>query len=206
MSADLFSLMRARVLDPANRTDMGQARELPSLATSEQVAETEQRLGYTLPPLLVRAYREIGNGGWGPGYGLMGIVGGFEGDSGDRTAIDHYETFRGDDPEDPGWKWPAGLLPINDWGCAIRTCIDCTSPLGAVWTFDPNSTRTINDPIERCLAKTHESVAAWFEDWVSGMRLWDVMFEVDEEGSKVGVNPFTKQPAKVVQTRLRRWK
>lgn len=206
MTTDLPSRIRSRALDPAIRTDMAGVSpgDLPDFATVEQVTDTERRLGCRLPPLLAELYRTIGNGGWGPGYGLMGIVGGLEGEAGDGTAVDLYEVFRGDDPEDPGWKWPFGLLPINDWGCAIRSCVDCTKPDAAVWTFDPNSTRELGDPMDLCLAKTHDSIAEWFEDWVNGVKLWDVMFEIDEEGSRTGINPFTKEPMKFEKTRLRR--
>jgi hypothetical protein len=182
----------------------GATRPLPAKATCEQVAETERRLGYGLPPLLAEVYTTIANGGWGPGYGLLGIAGGVEGEPGDGTSVDLYEAFRGRDPEDPGWEWPSGLLPINDWGCAIRTCVDCTDPEGAVWTFDPNGTREPGDAMDCCLARTHDSVADWFGDWVNGVELWDLMFEIDEEGSRMGINPFTKQPMKLVKTQLRR--
>src|SRR5690242_3913384 len=40
------------------------------------VARDERRLGFTLPALLKRLYAEIGNGGFGPGYGLIGLTNG----------------------------------------------------------------------------------------------------------------------------------
>jgi len=108
MTTDLPSRIRSRALDPATRTDMAGVfpGDLPDCATVEHMTDTERRLGCRLPPLLAELYKTIGNGGWGPGYGLMGIVGGLEGEAGDGTAVDLYEVFRGDDPEDPGWKWP----------------------------------------------------------------------------------------------------
>lgn len=46
-------------------------------ATEEQLRESEQTLGYALPPLLRLLYLQIANGGFGPGYGLFGVSGGF---------------------------------------------------------------------------------------------------------------------------------
>jgi SMI1 / KNR4 family (SUKH-1) len=42
-----------------------------------QLIETEQKLGFSLPPLLRLLYTHIANGGFGPGYGIIGVIGGF---------------------------------------------------------------------------------------------------------------------------------
>jgi hypothetical protein len=70
---------------------------------------------------------EIGNGGFGPGYGLIGLTNGAPDDQ-DKTAPAIYDWFRGGDPHDASWEWPAGLLPICHWGCAILSCVDCADP------------------------------------------------------------------------------
>ncbi|MGP3921266.1 SMI1/KNR4 family protein [Nonomuraea sp. 10N515B] len=44
-------------------------------ASSEAVAETEEAIGYPLPPLLRRLYLEVGNGGFGPRGGIIGVRG-----------------------------------------------------------------------------------------------------------------------------------
>ena len=46
-------------------------------ATQEQLRETEDLLGFSLPPLLRVLYLQIANGGFGPGYGIIGAMGGF---------------------------------------------------------------------------------------------------------------------------------
>jgi hypothetical protein len=48
-----------------------------SPATEQQLAKTEQQLGFLLPPLLRQLYLQIANGGFGPGYGLIGAIEGF---------------------------------------------------------------------------------------------------------------------------------
>src|SRR5207253_5237760 len=40
-------------------------------------ASKEQLLGFSLPPLLRALYANIANGGFGPGGGLKGVVGGY---------------------------------------------------------------------------------------------------------------------------------
>ena len=46
-------------------------------ATKEQLQQTEDLLGFSLPPLLLSLYMQIANGGFGPGYGIIGAIGGF---------------------------------------------------------------------------------------------------------------------------------
>jgi hypothetical protein len=48
-----------------------------SPATEQQIKETEQQLGFPLPPLLHRLYAQVANGGFGPGYGITGVIGGY---------------------------------------------------------------------------------------------------------------------------------
>ncbi|WP_201390004.1 SMI1/KNR4 family protein [Ktedonobacter sp. SOSP1-85] len=48
-------------------------------ATEQQVRETEQQLGFPLPPLLRLLYTQIANGGFGPGFGIIGGKDGYPG-------------------------------------------------------------------------------------------------------------------------------
>src|SRR5215510_6467043 len=84
-----------------------------------------------------RIYIEIGNGGFGPGYGLIGLTNGAPDDIG-KIAPEIYNQLRSADRDDPNWKWPHGLLPICHWGCAILSCVDCTDPNFRMRIFDPN--------------------------------------------------------------------
>ena len=91
---DLICRVRKRVA--------GQA--LPPPASPRELAESEERIGFDLPPLLRSIYSEIANGGFGPGYGFIGLItrvplGQFKGDS----AVELFESFRDGDPEYPTW-------------------------------------------------------------------------------------------------------
>jgi SMI1 / KNR4 family (SUKH-1) len=46
-------------------------------ATERELKETERQLGFLLPPLLRLLYTQIANGGFGPGYGITGAIGGY---------------------------------------------------------------------------------------------------------------------------------
>ncbi len=48
-------------------------------ATEQQIRETEQQLGFPLPRLLRLLYARIANGGFGPGFGIIGAVNGYLG-------------------------------------------------------------------------------------------------------------------------------
>ena len=141
-------------------------QQLPPPASPRELAEAEERIGFVLPSLLRSLYSEIANGGFGPGYGFIGLItrvplGRFEGDS----AVELFQAFRSGDPEKPDWSWPGRLIPGCDWGCAIRSCIDCSDPQLPVIRFDPN------EPEHQC---SHESpsLAQWLEDWLEGKDLW----------------------------------
>jgi hypothetical protein len=105
--------------------------------------KVEAAVGMPLPPLLRAVYLELGDGGFGPGHGLLPLTQTNSSDS-DESVLELYTAFRSVDPEDPSWSWPSHLLPICDWGCAIRSCIDCSSAEGAVVTFDPTATALAN--------------------------------------------------------------
>ena len=79
-SADdvLIARVGERAKDPRMSTD---AYEWSTPMVHPVVApgtleEAESRLGFKLPILLRRLYLEVGNGGFGPSYGLLGISGG----------------------------------------------------------------------------------------------------------------------------------
>jgi hypothetical protein len=137
-----------------------------------EIANDEKRLGFALPPLLKRLYTEIGNGGFGPGYGLIGLTNGVPDDLG-KTAPETYGLIRGTSRDDPSWKWPEGLLPICHWGCAILSCIDCTDPNFRMRIFDPN----VHDgDWDACFFDESDGFDIWIREWASGVDLWSAMY------------------------------
>jgi hypothetical protein len=41
-------------------------------------------------------------------------------------------------------------------------------------------------------------------DWLSGVKIWDLMFEPDPERARIITNPFTKRPYSFTPRKLRR--
>jgi hypothetical protein len=201
MADDLIARIRRRADDPRIRTDSADISLTPRFqpVTASVLSQAERRLGFRLPPFLSEVYRKVGNGGFGPGYGLIGLPGGYA-DEG-RSIVELYQSYRAPAPNDPDWQWPEWLVPVCNWGCAIFSCVDSRS--GAVHTFDPNSLEP-GVPMALAFAESHASVAAWLDDWANGVQLWDKMFEHDPEGDKPGINPFTSEPIVFRKMRLRR--
>ncbi|AWS42941.1 SMI1/KNR4 family protein [Streptosporangium sp. 'caverna'] len=131
---------------------------LPPPATTEEVAQTESVLGFGLPSTLARLYCEVANGGFGPDYRLFPLWG--EG----RTAANVYREERSMSESGGEVHWPAGVLPILDWGCGMYAAVDCRSPEGTVLVFEPNG---IDGDWHRAWYLDSESLAGWLEVWLS---------------------------------------
>jgi len=146
----------------------------PAPASAHAVASAETTLGFSLPPLLKSLYRKVGNGGFGPGYAVLGVAGGHLTDEGD-TLAELVSVFSTPDPDDPAWAWPAGLVPICHWGCAIYSCVDCMDPDYRVVWFDPNG-REQGSEMEAYFMPHRASLESWFTGWLDGDDLWAETF------------------------------
>lgn len=140
----------------------GLIRPLPTQpyppAGPELVDEADQALGCPLPPLLRRLYLEVANGGFGPGYGILGLRGG-HGMAPEGTAIERYRLFREWEPAPP-----PSLFPICDWGCAISTFVDCSDQGTVMWGLDPNPV----DDMADALFRQEMGLVDWLQLWIEG--------------------------------------
>jgi hypothetical protein len=136
-------------------------------ATAEMIAEAETELGFRLPGLIRSIYRLVGNGGFGPGHGLIGIPGTEPyTTSGALTVVDLYDReIRNGESDD---RWPAGLLPVADYGCGSFACVDCSRPSARILRFDCDVYLALSRPRRRkALQVEARSLAEWFEDWLA---------------------------------------
>ncbi|MFD8588335.1 SMI1/KNR4 family protein [Streptomyces sp. NPDC059637] len=152
-----FDDLVGRVVTRA-RTDSG---ELPAPVGAEEIAAAEAALGLTLPPLLARLYGEVGNGGFGPDYRLFPLAGA------GRTAVGLYHLELAGCADSTRPHWPAGVLPILDWGCGMYAAVDCTDDAGPVLLFEPNPVDS-DDNWKDAWFLDSGSLAEWLEKWLSG--------------------------------------
>ena len=164
---DLIARLRERAQQEGRRTDEEDdvKPEVHPPLSNEAIDAVQDQLGFKLPKPVRRFYSEVCNGGIGPGYGIVGLPGGARADGPD-DPVELYKTFRKNDPREPSWRWPEQLLPICDWGSAIRSCIDCSKPDAPVVRFDPN-------PIDagdwaKAFNPERPSFELWLRDWLDG--------------------------------------
>ncbi len=175
MSSDLILAVQARVPEPSL---------LP--VTETTIAETEARLGFALPWLLRELYRHVGNGRFGPGHGLLSLndVG-----DGELSLVNLYFRMQQDDPNDPSWKWPAGLLPFCDWGCNIYSCLDCVRLGNPVLTYEH-----VQGSMHQSFVPTRDAFESWLRDWLAGLEVFEPVYEHAPELDRPGINPFSQEP------------
>ena len=135
-------------------------------ASEEILLETENRLGFAIPPLLRRIYMEIGNGGFGPGYGLIGALEGRVDDRG-NTIVEAYQGRSGADPNDPFWIWPEKLVPLFSWGGAVYSCGDFSIIDCPMHYFDPQLYLP-NSPLSNALRSHGMTLSVFLSRWISG--------------------------------------
>jgi hypothetical protein len=113
MNGDLIQQIKTHLIA------QGYAFSFPP-ATEDTIEKTEQKIGLSLPPLLRTIYLQIGNGGFGPGLGIIGVEGGYLSDFGDLA--DTYLRLRNDEAQ-----WDQLVLPFCEWGSNIFACVRCES-------------------------------------------------------------------------------
>jgi hypothetical protein len=138
----LLAQLARRARDPKRAVDT--AADTPSRRRAARrplgeatLVKAEARIGRRLAPFLRALYRQVGNGGFGPSYGLLGLVGGAR-DEDDGDAVTLYERHRADLATDPLWRWPEYHLPLVQLGCGMFLCADATSDDSPIIWFEPN--------------------------------------------------------------------
>jgi hypothetical protein len=174
----LIVALRERRESPRFRIDFKtlQAPPLYACVSEVDLLKTEDALGAKLPAFLRALYLEVGNGGFGPGAGLIGVNGGYP-DSEGWTLVDRYINLL-------RHRWPVDLIPMNDWGDGAWSCADHRN--NNVVTAHPTG-----------FTSTKFDVETWYSAWVEGR---DLNAEIFETSDRTILNPFTRKP-KVVKVR-----
>jgi hypothetical protein len=160
MPSSLINRLRERINSrKVTEYEFGRAEVSPP-ATVAVVAEAESRLGFPLPSLLRDVYTLVGNGGFGPAYGLIGLPGGYTDDG--YSIVELYLEFR----KYYGAAWPERLIPINTRGCNIFICADCSQPHTPL--IEWHAIASADDLIawKKCFYPAADSLESWLEDWL----------------------------------------
>ena len=88
-------------------------------ATDQEIEDAERTLGFELPPLSKRLYREVGNGGnmLGPAFGIYGVGTGYE--HAGQNIVGQSKLLVRDHP------WLENFLLVAEGGCGLCFCVDC---------------------------------------------------------------------------------
>jgi hypothetical protein len=117
-------------------------------------------------------YTEVGNGGFGPGFGLLPLSSASLG--GDPPAEAEFELagecarLVGRYTGDSGGGWPAALVPVFYWGCTVFEFVDCRDPASPVVWFDEGS----EELSELRHREPTPSLARRLEAWLAGEQVW----------------------------------
>jgi hypothetical protein len=150
--------------------DAGRIPALPPLepASVDAVDACEAAIGRPLPRLLRRCYLQLGDGGFGPGYGVVPV-----GELA-RPFLDP--------------KWPEGfppearsLLTICHWGCGITSFVDLRDRAGPMWAVDPNPPPA--DELGAALFPQGMTLASWLLRWTQD-RLHQPWLVRDQESGR----------------------
>jgi hypothetical protein len=166
----LIARIKARVADPLHAVDAATwVVPMPRIAppaTASEVDAAEAALGFAIPPLLRRLYLEVGNGGFGPDYGLEGVPTcpptPFTAD-----IVSLYQWYSEADPQYPAHQWPSGLVPLISGGCLYMECVYFTKAPHPVVLFDGHS-GVWDEPVSARLSSIAPSLEARLEAWLSG--------------------------------------
>lgn len=162
MNDVVLQAIRARAGDPATQTDMADLGPPPLAPPASPAAlrDAEHTLGFSLWPDHRQLLQDFANGGFGPGYGLLGIDGGTQDDEG-RTLVDLHQLFFPNDRR---------IAPLCDFGCGIWAGVDSStgSILTLTWDKGPRF-------FDRGI-----SFEEWMAAWARGARHWDAMFEFEQ--------------------------
>ena len=181
--SSIFEQIRTRIQDPEKVCSMGSSGRFHVYPITKEATlhAAERQLGFPLPTFLREIYLKVGNGGFGPGFGIFGIDDG-------HLAVDHggrrydlvsfYQLhLRGrDHPKlthdfaSQGSlflksleQWFDQLVPICTWGCDHYSLLDCSKREAPVIHYVGYGGELFLEA---------NSLEEWFVDWLNGVDLF----------------------------------
>lgn len=120
----------------------------------QALAEAERTIGRPLPDEVQQLYA-IGDGGFGPGEGLMPLA----------EVIDRYREMTREPYGPLGQEWPKNLLPLFNED-PVLSCIDMDSGEMVAWDPEEIEDEDSDEDWQRSFKAEHPSLAALMADWL----------------------------------------
>jgi hypothetical protein len=135
----------------------------------QSIEDAECEIGFSLPPFLRELYLRVGNGGFGPRGGLLGLNGDGMLAEGWFTLISGYHVMRDRETCNPTpFEWPERKLPLTNCNNRLWSVLDCTQSPAPVLCLDTKEYDFNEAPFEGFLKLEAPSLEAWFEAWLHG--------------------------------------
>lgn len=146
-------------------------RKLIPPPTTKILHSAEPEIGFKLPELLRAIYLSVGNGGFGPAYGIVGTKAEAKLDG--HTLETCYREMKKLEAENSLWRWPKSLLPLANYGCGMWSCVDCEYKTLPMILWDPNNLDSGLDGDDARLNWGNafwdqgQSLKTWLEGWLA---------------------------------------
>jgi hypothetical protein len=137
------------------------------LDSLEELALAEKELGFPLPDVLRFAYSHVGNGAFGPGFGILPIRGGAASPPSDNATASYMASRAYFESVEPYMKWPEKLLPLCRWDDGTCSCVACGEADTPVYRYRPPADWSW-DVFDVHLSKEASSLRQWLMAWAKG--------------------------------------
>ncbi len=141
-------------------------QEVPPL-TDQAWAVTIAALDFYPGDFIHSLYTRVAGGRIGPGYGILRADNSEQG-----SLVEEYTTRVNLNRRYPSWYWPPGLLLLINWGCAIYSCIDCTTGNYEIIRYAPDYLVERPRDMMPCFRLESSSLENWWARWLDGEKLW----------------------------------
>lgn len=140
---------RAKLLVEMMKTPS--ASPLPEPVSQRRIEDAEAELGFALPASLAAIYREIADGGFGPGPGLLPLH---------KIVAGHSKLMS----RKSGKPWPANQLTILI-SRGFFYCIDVLTD--EIWSIDSSARRDEETDLSPLFELIQPSLESWLESWLA---------------------------------------
>jgi hypothetical protein len=169
----LIKAVKERAHDPNRFVDLpdivNKRHELPPPVAPAELSLAEQKLGFPLPGLLRSLYLQVGNGGFGPGYGLL-AVNGYGARNASLNLVDWYlEGVNFVHPDYPAW--PRFYITLCDWGDSIKSTMNAVDPAGVIFRYRGDAYK--EGPWVNVMRMEAASLHDWLENWLNDLPLFE---------------------------------